>query len=599
MRPKVSFCGLKLSVVLVAGLFFFHDGAPLAAGQSTSSSAVPATGNAITLSVAPNPAKVKEKVTLTAKVTTNHKAATGGTVTFLDGKVPLGSTQVVGKKPANGHKTGTAILTTIISPGSHSMTAVYGGTAGSPKVVRSKRVALKVTGKTGSTTVLTAKANVKHPKNYDFTANVRGFGLATPTKTVDFTDITTSTDLGMAPLDPKTVLHGFRNALVTNASGSPVQSVVADFNGDGFPDVATANAAFGPSAMVVFLGKGNGEFQTPVSYPTGYFTSGIVAGDFNNDGILDLAAMSQDGTIALFLGNGDGTFQPPKIDTIGGLPVAIVLGDFNRDGILDFATIDYFGNSTSVSIGNGDGTFQSPVAYAVGGGPYYVATADFNGDGYLDLTVVNDNDNTVSVLLGNGDGTFKPQTTYGTGKQVEFVATGDLNLDGKQDIVVANYADQAVGVLLGNGDGTFQPQVTYSVGGYDSGLAIADLNGDGIPDIAASYYHPSQVGVLLGKGDGTFEAALEYNTGQSQGSEVTIADLNGDGAPDLINSDIHASISVLLNVTGAKATLTDVVVPGTSKDVEKIVAKYSGDSRYARSKSAPVKVKGSGGSTNP
>jgi len=67
----------------------------------------------------------------------------------------------------------------------------------------------------------------------------------------------------------------------------------------------------------------------------------------------------------------------------------------------------------------------------------------------------------------------------------------------------------------------------------------------------------------------------------------------------LISSDIHASISVLLNVTGAKATLTDVTVPGTSKDVEEIVAKYGGDTRYAGSKSAPIKVKGSGGNTTP
>jgi hypothetical protein len=599
MKPKVSFCGLKLSAILVAGLLFFHDWAPLAAGQSNISPAVPAAVNAITLSVAPNPAKVKQKVTLTAKVTTNAKAATGGTVTFLDGKLLLGSAQVVGKKPAKGYKTGTAILTTIVSPGAHSVTAVYGGTAASPKVVRSKRVALKVTGKTGSTTGLTAKANSQHPKNYDFTASAHGFGLATPKGTVDFTDITTNTDLGMASLDPKTVSHGFAKALVTNASGAPVLSVVADFNGDGFPDVVTANAVFGNSTIAVFLGKANGEFQSPVSYPTGYFTSGIVTGDFNNDGILDLVAMSQDGTIAVFFGKGDGTFQTPKTDNIGGLPVAIVLGDFNRDGILDYATIDYLANTTSISLGKGDGTFQSPVPYAVGGGPYYIAAADFNNDGYQDLAVVNDNDSTVSVLLGNGDGTFQSQKIYRTGAQVEFVATGDLNLDGKQDIVVANYGESTVGVLLGNGDGSFQAQVKYSVGGNEFGIAIADLNGDGNPDLAVSYFHPSQVGVLLGKGDGTFQAARNYDTGQSQGYSVTISDLNGDGAPDMISSDLHASISVFLNDTSAKAKLTDVAVPGTSKDVEKIVAKYGGDSRYSGSKSAPVKVKGSGGSGNP
>ena len=114
----------------------------------------------------------EEKITLTATVTTNKKAATGGTVTFFDGKLSLGSAQVVGKKAAKEYKTGTAILTTIVSPGFHAVTAVYGGTAVSPKWCAPNRSALEITGKTISAAVLTAKAIAKNPKNYDFTASV-------------------------------------------------------------------------------------------------------------------------------------------------------------------------------------------------------------------------------------------------------------------------------------------------------------------------------------------------------------------------------------------------------------------------------------------
>src|SRR5580693_5682055 len=317
MKLRVSLCRFTLPFVLVAGLGFSMLSV-VAVAQSALPATVPSSVNAIALMVTPNPAKVKEKIILTATVTTNKKAATGGAVTFFDGKFTMGSAQVVGKKPAKGYRTGTATMTLIVAPGSHAITAVYEGTAASPKVVRSKPVSLKVTGKTGSTTVLTAKANVQHAKNYDFTASVRGFGLLGPENSVDFTDITTNTDLGTSPLDPKTLAHSFGTAIVTDASGAPAQSIVADFNGDGFPDVATANAVFGPSTVAVFLGKANGKFQSPVSYTTGYFTSGIVTGDVNNDGILDLLAMSQDGTIALFLGKGDGTFQAPMTDTIGG-----------------------------------------------------------------------------------------------------------------------------------------------------------------------------------------------------------------------------------------------------------------------------------------
>jgi hypothetical protein len=587
---KVGLC-LPFSKVfqIVLMVLAFFAGQPVAGASSV---------NAIKLAVSPKAAKVKQKIMLTARVTTNQKAATGGTVTFFDGKLPLSNAQVVGNKPAKGYTTGNATLTTILGPGAHSLTALYAGTAKAPGRVTSNPVHLNVTGATGSMTVLTAKHNAKNSNNYDFTSTVQGFGFSAPTGKVDFADITSKTDLGKAALG-RSATQGFGTAMVTGAAGSPTQTVVADFNGDGFPDVATPDAAFGPSSLVIFLGKANGQFEAPISYPAAYFASSIVAGDFNNDGILDLAVMSQgdsgsDGVVALFLGNGDGSFQSPLSDVIGGLPVSITLGDFNRDGILDFASTDYFANTASVSIGNGDGTFQAPVAYGVGSGPYFISGGDFNNDGFQDLTVVNDNDSTVSVLLGKGDGTFRTQKTYGTGLQVEYVTAADLNADGNQDLIVANYAAQNVGVLLGNGDGTFKTQVTYPVGGYDSGIAVGDLNGDGIPDLAVSYYQPPKLGVLIGKGDGTFAAVKDYDTGQAQGFEVTIADLDGDGTPDLISSDIHASLSVLLSGTYGTAKLADVAVPGTSKDTERIVAKYPGDSHYKKSKSAAIRVKGSG-----
>jgi len=110
----------------------------------------------------------------------------------------------------------------------------------------------------------------------------------------------------------------------------------------------------------------------------------------------------------------------------------------------------------------------------------------------------------------------------------------------------------------------------------------------------ASYYMPPKVGVLLGNGDGTFGAVTDFATGQSQGFELSVGDLNGDGTPDVVNDDINSSICILLNGTVAKATLTNVTVPGTSNDTEQIVATYRGDGRYRGSKSKSVAVQGSG-----
>jgi len=155
--------------------------------------------------------------------------------------------------------------------------------------------------------VLKAKANAKNPKNYDFTASVSGFGLAAPTKTADFTDITANTDLGIAALDPKTVSHGFGKALVTNASSAPAQSVVADLNGDGFPDIATANAGFGPSTVAVFLGKGDGTFAAVREFNTtqsqGYE---VTIADLNGNGAPDLISSDVHASIGVLLNRGEG-----------------------------------------------------------------------------------------------------------------------------------------------------------------------------------------------------------------------------------------------------------------------------------------------------
>jgi hypothetical protein len=122
-------------------------------------------------------------------------------------------------------------------------------------------------------------------------------------------------------------------------------------------------------------------------------------GDFNGDGFLDLAVVNA-GAVSILLGNGDGTFQPPV-----SLPVAgnhLVVGDFESDGIPDLAVGNESGNTVSVLLGNGDGTFRRAGNFLTGSGPFASALGDFNGDGLLDLAVADRGSNDVSILLNDG-----------------------------------------------------------------------------------------------------------------------------------------------------------------------------------------------------
>jgi hypothetical protein len=104
------------------------------------------------------------------------------------------------------------------------------------------------------------------------------------------------------------------------------------------------------------------------------------------------------------LGNGDGTFTPTTASpVVGYLPTSIAVGDFNGDGIADLATANE-GGTASVLLGKGDGTFSTALSPAAGLSPCSLTVGDFNGDGLADLAVSDcytptGSSSTVSVLL--------------------------------------------------------------------------------------------------------------------------------------------------------------------------------------------------------
>ena len=132
----------------------------------------------------------------------------------------------------------------------------------------------------------------------------------------------------------------FQRPVFYRAGKNPQSIVAADLNADGKLDLVTVNG--GGNTISVLLGKGDGMFQTRVDYGTGMNPLSLVAGDFNGDGNLDLATgdvnrRTGKADVSILLGNGNGTFQP-RLGFAEAAGSILVAGDFNDDGKIDLAS---------------------------------------------------------------------------------------------------------------------------------------------------------------------------------------------------------------------------------------------------------------------
>ena len=298
--------------------------------------------------------------------------------------------------------------------------------------------------------------------------------------------------------------------VVDYAIGGQGQDIAAgDFNGDGRLDLAVTinNAQIGLSLL---RGNGDGTFGAPVTLPNtaGADSPAVAAVDLNNDAKLDLVIAHEmacftapcvaSELISVMLGNGDGTFGPSREIQVGRGMAEIAVGDYNRDGVKDLALAGTQGQVYRL-YGVGDGTFvPQPTLIAVVDTFFIPVTdidaVDLNGDSILDLVVaVPHNGSRTAILIGNADGTFRePLVLTDPGLHIpQQQAVADYNGDGFPDLALSlGEGDQGLmQIRNGNGDGTFQaprqylqPPPTSSVGGIF--IVSANFNGDAKPDIA-------------------------------------------------------------------------------------------------------------------
>ncbi len=368
---------------------------------------------------------------------------------------------------------------------------------------------------------------------------------------------------------------GALTAQAAQATGTnPIAISVTDVNSDGYPDVVAFDSPTASTgAVAVLLGNGDGSLQT-AQLASQSFAPGTLAAvaDFNRDGKPDLALTQQTANkVSLLLNNTLPTQYPDGrsyasirklTNGYGNMADGVAVGDFNKDGLLDIAVSYLSDNVVRVLLNNGNG-FSPATAYSTGKQPYWVASGDLNGDGYPDLVTANTTDGTISVLLNSGksgNGTFGAAATYTVGKQPYQVAIGDVNNDGYPDLAVTNYGANTVTILFGSKAGTFTAQPTLSTCANPYGVGIGDFAHNGYPSVAVTCYSSAQLEVFPNNGNGTFGTPFMTATDKNP-SSLVVGDFNRDGNLDIVVGNTTANDVYFYAGNGANSFAAGVESP--------------------------------------
>lgn len=309
------------------------------------------------------------------------------------------------------------------------------------------------------------------------------------------------------------------------------------------------------------------DFNGLRAYPVGANPKGLSIGDCNNDGAPDLVTAAQNSNEIVILQNlGDGTFEFGGGRTNVSQPVGATCADFNGDGLVDIAAVSRQGSiGITFYFQDAMGAFNPGGTRPAGVEPSSLIAADVNGDTLQDLVAVDSTREQLTIYLGTGSATLPPFQTVDTGiASPRAAAVADFDLDGFADIAVAGATAPYVVVLYGSGVG-FAPRGTIPNPFTQTrrptrgrGIAAADLDNDTYPDLAL-LSNDGVVTLFRGSATGHF-SYLDAISVSTDTESIALSDLNGDGLVDLslLASDTN-SAQVFLAVDYAQFDLPTLV----------------------------------------
>ncbi len=356
------------------------------------------------------------------------------------------------------------------------------------------------------------------------------------------------------------------------AQYSPWNVRLKDLDGNGKPELLSGNEDGYVSTYKNNSSIGTLLFAPHTNYQTGGAAYNLATADLNGDGKPDVVSANNTGGNASILRNSSSLNNISFADKInlavGHQARSAVIADFNLDGKPDIAISNHdanIGDYYMVSMYRNTGykdTISFDAKIDIPSAGVFISAADFDGDGKTDIVT-----NTIAFLKNNstlGNFSFNLIESFSDGDYGQ-ITVGDINGDNKPDVVATKNSSNYVAIFINNstvGTISFLPKISLVVGNLPYGIALTDLDGDGKIDIAVITNNTNTINgerTLVLKNNTvsglvSFASAVEYYT---PGAKATndIVDLDMDGKPDIAYVSGFGYVSILRNKVGENTNL--------------------------------------------
>lgn len=331
-----------------------------------------------------------------------------------------------------------------------------------------------------------------------------------------------------------------------SGGAQPRGVVAAHLNGDTLLDVALSN--YETDNVSICFGNGDATFQPALNLSVSNAPTDIVAADFDDDGLIDLATSNTGVGVSVLLNTGGGTFASAVTYAISSAEIwTLMARDLDGDQVLDLIVPHGSAVATiTVLHGNGDGTFFTGNSANTGVVPISLDMEDLNGDGHLDVVFTHipgwsEIIPFISVLWGTGPGAFGSVTEFTHPYTTLDAIIYDIDGDDDVDILTADFINGTITKFIGHDDGTFDPPVTFPAYLGPSSLQLHDMDLDGILDLVTSDYDNNSVVVQLGDGLGNYGTAVNA-TAAVNPEDFAVGRFNADAYPDVILGSTYSGI---------------------------------------------------------